>query len=62
VLALARSLEGGRVSEKFRTLHRRETPHSDFGSLPVFGIVEVEDDEAPDDTPDLTRMAPGMDR
>ena len=59
VLALARSVEGGRVSEKFRTLHRREAPHSDFGSLPVFGIVEVEDDEAPDDLPDLTRMAPG---
>jgi hypothetical protein len=53
VLALSRSLEGGKVSEKFRTLHRRETPHSDFGSLPVFGIVEVDEDEAPDDTPDL---------
>jgi len=53
VLALSRSLEGGKVSEKFRTLHRRETPHSDFGSLPVFGIVEVDEDEAPGDTPDL---------
>ncbi|MFC7607965.1 DUF6505 family protein [Teichococcus aestuarii] len=42
VLALARAVEGGEVRERFRTLHRRETPHSDFGSLPVFGIVEVE--------------------
>lgn len=45
VLALSRSLEGGEVRERFRTLHRRETPHSDFGSLPVFGIVEVEGEE-----------------
>ncbi|MFC4169343.1 DUF6505 family protein [Teichococcus aestuarii] len=45
VLALARAVEGGEVRERFRTLHRRETPHSDFGSLPVFGIVEVEGEE-----------------
>lgn len=45
VLALARSVEGGQVRERFRTLHRRETPHRDFGSLPVFGIVEVEGEE-----------------
>jgi len=62
VLALARSVVDGRVSEQFRTLHRREAPHRDFGSLPVFGIVEVEDDEPPDHMPDLTRMGPGADR
>ncbi len=53
VLALARRLDGGQVRETFRTLHRREAPHSDFGSLPVFGIVEVEDDD--EETPDLFR-------
>jgi hypothetical protein len=53
VLALARSLEGGEQRERFRTLHRRERPHSDFGSLPVFGIVEVEGEE---EAVDLTRL------
>ncbi|MDB5374121.1 MAG: putative ribosomal protein l7/l12, partial [Belnapia sp.] len=41
VLALGRSIEAGAVRESFRTLHRRESPHRDFGALPVFGIVEV---------------------
>lgn len=57
VLALSRSVEGGAVRERFRTLHRRETPHHDFGSLPVFGVVEVEGEEEPVDTPDLSAMA-----
>jgi hypothetical protein len=59
VLALSRSVEeGGKVRERFRTLHRRETPPQDFGRLPVFGIVEVEgEDEEPIDRPDLTRLA-----
>jgi hypothetical protein len=55
-LALSRSLEDGRVRERFRTLHRRETPHHDFGRLPVFGIVQVEGEEEPAERPDLTRL------
>ena len=51
VLALSRAVEAGAVRERFRTLHRREAPHRDFGALPVFAIVEVEG-EAPD-RPDL---------
>ncbi|MBO1075109.1 DUF6505 family protein [Roseomonas marmotae] len=56
VLALSRSLEGGKQRERFRTLHRRETPHRDFGSLPVFGVVEVEGEDEPVETPDLKAM------
>ncbi|MDW8397215.1 MAG: DUF6505 family protein [Acetobacteraceae bacterium] len=56
VLALSRSLEEGRVRERFRTLHRRETPHHDFGRLPVFGIVQVAGEEEPVERPDLTRL------
>jgi hypothetical protein len=56
VLALSRSMEDGRVRERFRTLHRRETPHRDFGRLPVFGIVQVEGEEEPVERPDLTRL------
>jgi hypothetical protein len=56
VLALSRSVEEGAVRERFRTLHRRENPHSDFGSLPVFGVVEVEGEDEPMDAPDLTEM------
>ncbi len=53
VLALHRSHdEGGEQREAFRTLHRRETPHRDFGALPVFAIAEVTEDE-PLESPDL---------
>ena len=55
-LALSRSLEDGQVRERFRTLHRRETPHHDFGRLPVFGIVQVDGEEDPVERPDLTRL------
>jgi hypothetical protein len=55
VLALSRRLEGGEVHESFRTLHRRETPHRDFGALPVFAIAEVAED-APPEHPDLTKL------
>jgi hypothetical protein len=55
VLALTRRSEEGEVREAFRTLHRRETPHRDFGALPVFAVAEVEDDR-PVERPDLTRM------
>jgi hypothetical protein len=49
-------VEDGAVRERFRTLHRRETPHRDFGALPVFAVIETEG-EAPDH-PDLTRLPP----
>ncbi|MGG5818343.1 DUF6505 family protein [Falsiroseomonas sp. HW251] len=57
VLALSRSMEDGAQRERFRTLHRRDTPHRDFGGLPVFGIEIVEEDAA--ETPDLTRLGGG---
>ncbi len=47
VLALARSLEGGEVKERFRSLHRRET-------APVFAIVE--DDDVPAEAVDLRSL------
>ncbi|EFH12034.1 DUF6505 family protein [Teichococcus cervicalis] len=59
VLALARSVEDGQVRERFRTLHRRETPHSDFGSLPVFGIVAVEGEDESVEEVDLTNIKEG---
>jgi ADP-ribose pyrophosphatase YjhB (NUDIX family) len=49
VLALGRTVEAGAVRERFRTLHRREAPHRDFGALPVFGIVEVTGEDGPVD-------------
>ncbi len=64
VLALSRDLEaGGGVRERFRTLHRRaaaDAPHRDFGALPVFGVVQVDEEEAPPaERPDLAAMARG---
>lgn len=56
VLALTRRNEAGEVREAFRTLHRRETPHRDFGALPVFAIAEIEED-GPEERPDLTRIS-----
>ncbi len=44
------------MREAFRTLHRRESPHRDFGALPVFAVAQVEED-APPERPDLTRLA-----
>lgn len=61
VLALSRSVEGGAVRERFRTLHRRDGPaDGDRSRLPVFGVVEVEgeDEEAPE-RPDLAALARG---
>lgn len=56
VFALHRSHdESGAVREAFRTLHRRETPHRDFGALPVFAISQVEED-APQEAPDLAAL------
>ncbi len=57
VLALSRRIEDGRQRETFRTLHRRDTPRDDFGSLPVFGIVEITGEDEVLDQPDLTRLA-----
>jgi hypothetical protein len=55
VLALSRVEEDGEVKERFRTLHLRDTPHTGFTTLPVFGIAEV-DEEAPVEQPDLTKF------
>lgn len=57
VLALTRSLEGGEVRERFRTLHRRDAPHTEFTNLPVFGVVQVDGDDEPVERPDLTALA-----
>jgi hypothetical protein len=56
VLALARSVEGGAVRERFRTLHRREGPPPDRHRLPVFRVVEVEGEDDPPERPDLTAL------
>ncbi len=47
VLALNRRLQGGDLTEEFRTLHRRET-------APVFALVAAEDEPA--EAMDLTRL------
>lgn len=54
IIALSRSLEGGELRERFRTLHRRAAPHRDFGALPVFAIAAIEEEEP--ERPDLTRL------
>jgi hypothetical protein len=58
VLALARTYDDGAVRERFRTLHRRAQPHRDFGTLPVFSVIEVEGAE-PVEQPDLAALAKG---
>jgi hypothetical protein len=58
VLALHRTVEEGAQRESFRTLHRREAPHRDFGALPVFAIATVEE-ETPPDRPDLAALLKG---
>ena len=59
LVALSRSLEGGEVRERFRTLHERAQEHRAFDALPVFAAVPVEgeEDEEPAIRPDLARMA-----
>ena len=54
VLALSRSHVDGETRESFRTLHMRDTPHTQFNTLPVFGLVQVEDE--PVERPDLTQL------
>ena len=56
VLALSRVVEAGAVRERFRTLHRRATPHREYGSLPVFNIVAVEGEEERPEHPDLAAL------
>ncbi len=55
ILALTRTMEADGLRESFRTLHLRAREHRDFGALPVFNIVTVEGDDAPE-RPDLTRL------
>lgn len=60
LVALARSVEGGEVRERFRTLHERAGPHRAFETLPVFAAVAMEggEEEAEEALrPDLARMA-----
>jgi hypothetical protein len=56
VLALTRSQEGEQVTERFRTLHMRDAAHPSGGTLPVFGIVEIAEEEDSVERPDLTRL------
>jgi hypothetical protein len=56
VLALSRSEEEGEVRERFRTLHLRDTPHTQFNTLPVFGIAMVEGEDEAVEHPDLTKF------
>jgi hypothetical protein len=56
ILALTRSIEAGEQRERFRTLHRRDTPHQAFDRLPVFGVAVVEGEEEPAERPDLTAL------
>jgi hypothetical protein len=57
ILALSRTEEEGEVRERFRTLHMRDTPHTSFNALPVFGIAMVEGEEEVVEHPDLTKFA-----
>ena len=59
VLALTRSVEDGVVRERFRTLHRRDTPHAAFHALPVFGLAMVYGEEEEPERPDLTTLSSG---
>jgi hypothetical protein len=57
ILALSRSVDDGETREAFRTLHLRDTPHTSFNALPVFGIAVVEGEDDPVEHPDLTKFA-----
>jgi hypothetical protein len=59
ILALTRSIEDGAQRERFRTLHRRDTPHQAFDRLPVFGVAVVEGEDEPAERPDLTALGRG---
>jgi hypothetical protein len=59
ILALTRSIEDGGQCERFRTLHRRDTPHLSFDRLPVFGVVVVEGEDEPAERSDLTALGRG---
>jgi hypothetical protein len=57
LVALARSVDGGDVRERFRTLHDRPHGQRAVESLPVFAAVSVEGEEEEPIRPDLARMA-----
>jgi ADP-ribose pyrophosphatase YjhB (NUDIX family) len=58
LVALSRSIEGGEVRERFRTLHERAQEHRAFETLPVFAALPVDgEEEEPVQHPDLARMA-----
>ncbi|WP_137178240.1 DUF6505 family protein [Roseomonas sp. AR75] len=60
ILALTRSIEEGAQRERFRTLHRRDTPHAAFDRLPVFGMAVVEGEEEPSEQPDLRALGQAL--
>jgi hypothetical protein len=59
LVALSRSLEGGEVRERFRTLHERAREHRRFDALPVVAAIAVDCEEEEEEAihPDLARMA-----
>jgi hypothetical protein len=62
LVALARSVEGGDVRERFRTLHERAPHQRSLETMPVFAAVSVEgEDEEEPIRPDLARMARASD-
>ncbi|GGJ32773.1 DUF6505 family protein [Neoroseomonas lacus] len=61
LLALTRSVEGGDVRERFRTLHERAPHQRSLETMPVFAAVSVEGEEEEPIRPDLARMARASD-
>lgn len=62
LIALVRSVEGGDVRERFRTLHERAPHQRSLETMPVFAAVSVEgEDEEEPIRPDLARMARASD-
>lgn len=56
VIALSRSVEGGAIRERFRTLKPRGAPQS----LPVIGLVRSEGEEEPAEPVDLVALMKGV--
>lgn len=56
VIALSRSVEGGAIRERFRTLKPRGAPQS----LPVIGLVRSEGEDEPAEAVDLVALMKGV--
>ena len=64
LVALARSVDGGDVRERFRTLHERAPHQRSLETMPVFAAVSVEGEDEEEEElirPDLARMARASD-